>query len=340
MKKLWQGLLVFCALIGGYLGTTMVAHAQAVGYTVQVVKSKQQDDPTVSYFALRAQPGARHTIQIIIRNQTNRAQAFNVHVTQAITNSNGIIDYSQYHPQLDPSLTVKMQALFTRPKQTVTVPASGKRTVSLTYQMPARRFRGCVLGGIYVIQAHAPAAKKTRSKIQLRDIFAYAISVRLRESAQNVAPALKLRQVTVGQIDRQNLVTANLQNFEPGIMPTLAITATVKTQHGLTPLLQQHQTNLGMAPNSNFNFALPWGNHQLRAGRYVLNLTARAGGKEWHFVRQFQITPQALRKLGPTVPTAHKPAYWLYLVLALIIALLLAIIGYLIYRNRRLGVKK
>ncbi|WP_024747370.1 DUF916 and DUF3324 domain-containing protein [Levilactobacillus namurensis] len=333
MRKFWQGLLVLGALLVGGLTTEVPAHAAAVGYTVQVVKPKNQDDKTVGYFALRTHPNAQQTLEVIVHNQTDRPQKFNVHVTQAVTNSNGIIDYSQYDPQLDPSLKVKMRDLFAKRQQTITVPANGRVPVKVTYQMPAQRLRGCVLGGIYVIQAQPQQVKQTKAKIRLRDIFAYAVSIRLRESPHNVTPDLRMNRVGVAQVDRQNLVTANLQNFEPGILSGMSVQASVKARNGLRPILRQNQKPLGMAPNSNFNFGLPWGNHRLKAGPYTLELTAHGDGQTWHFVRNFTITSRELRKLGPTNPT--KPNNWLYLLLAVIIALLLALIAYLLYRNHQ-----
>jgi len=334
MKKFWQSLLLVMTILVGGLFNQQLAHAVSVGYTVQVVKPQNQDDPLVNYFALRVKPNQRQTLTVVVRNQTAKTQTFKVHLTQAITNSNGIIDYNDFKPQLDPSLKVKIADIFDKTYQTVTVPANGSRRVKLTYQMPSAKLRGCVLGGVYVQQAKLPKAQKT-GKLMIRDAFAYAISIRLRESAQNVAPNLRLHQVGVTQVNRRNYVTANLQNFEPGVLSNLSIQASVKAQNGFRTLLKQQQTNLGMAPNSNFNFAIPWNNVNLRAGKYTLHLTAKAGKKNWTFTKNFTITPQELRKLGPTVQNPTKPNYWLYILLAVIIALLLALIGYLLYRNRR-----
>lgn len=333
MKRVLQILLVITAALAGLWGATRV-HAETVGYVVRIVKPANQDDPLANYFALRTKPSERQTLKIVIQNQKATAQKFTVHVTQAITNANGIIDYSQFKPQLDPSLKVPIRDLFTRTAQTVTVPAQSSKQVALTYQMPDQKLRGWILGGVYVEQAQGKVTKQKR-KIMIRDVFAYALSIRLRESAHDVAPNLHLRRVVVGQLNRRNYVLANLQNFEPGVLQNLAIQSHVTARNQSHVLLHLTQTGLGMAPNSNFNDALPWGNVNLRAGDYTLYLTAKAKGHQWHFVKNFTVTPKQLRRLGPTVENPAKTNNWLYLLLGTIIALLLTLIGYLLYRSRR-----
>lgn len=332
-------LLMLLALMIGLLGlgtVSVTAHAQSVGFVVQPVLPSNQVSQRVGYFDLRVSPGQRQRLGVTIKNTSNQAQRFAVSVNQAVTNDNGVIDYSQLNPKLDASLQVGTAAIFTKAStQTVSVPANTDRRIYLTYTMPKKRLRGMILGGIYVRQLTSNQTKAT-GKILLKNVFTYAIGVELSESHQAVAPAMRLHQIQATQINRRNYVAANLQNPEPGIMQQLTIDARVSKAGQTRTLLHQKQTALGMAPNSNFNFGIPWNNQNLPAGQYTLRLTARAGQQHWQFTRNFTIANKTVARLNKTVLTPTKqPNYWLYFLLGLIIALLLAIIGYLIYRRRQ-----
>ncbi|WP_225419772.1 DUF916 and DUF3324 domain-containing protein [Levilactobacillus cerevisiae] len=316
-------------------GQVPTAAADSVGYTVKALLPSNQLSKKVGYFDLLTHPGAQQHLTIDIRNTSNRQQSFNVSVNQAVTNDNGVIDYSQLKPKLDKSLKVGTKDIFTKASdQKVTVAANAQKQVTLTYTMPAKKLRGMILGGVYVEQVPGKT-KKATARFTVKNAFAYAIGLELQESRQTVAPSLVLHQIQAGQINRRNYVTANLQNPEPGIMQKLKINAQVTKVGQTQTLLRQQQSGLGMAPNSNFNFGLPWGNQNLPAGQYTLHLTAQAGGQNWQFTRNFTIANRTVKRLNKTVLTpAKQPNYWLYAVLGLLIALLLAVIGYLLYRNR------
>lgn len=313
------------------------AAADSVGYSVRAVLPSNQDDAQANYFALRVKPKEHQRLAVLINNTSNSSQQYLVSVNQAVTNDNGVIDYSQLKPKLDPSLKVGTKDIFTKgSNQKVTVPANTQKRVYLTYTMPAKRLRGIILGGVYVEQVPSKTHKKSAAKILLNNAFAYAIGIRLRESPLTIVPDMQLHQIQAVQINRRNFITANLQNPQPGIMQQLTINARVTKVNSNQTLIRQQQANLGMAPNSNFNFGIPWGNQNLPAGRYTLHLAAKADGQNWQFARNFTIANKTVRRLNKTVLTpAKQPNYLLYALLGLLIAMLLAIIGYLLYRNRR-----
>ncbi|KRN02376.1 cell surface protein [Levilactobacillus senmaizukei DSM 21775 = NBRC 103853] len=335
MKRGLKFLLALGFAMMSLAGQIPTAAANSVGYTVRAMLPSNQDDPTVNYFALRTKPNARQRLTIVINNTSSTRQKYWVNVNQAVTNDNGVIDYSQTNPKLDPSLKVGIKDIFTKASnQKVTVPANTQKRVALTYRMPAKKLRGIILGGVYVEQV-PPKAHNSGSAITLNNAFSYAIGIRLRENTKTIAPNLRLHQIQAVQVNRRNLVTANLQNSQPGIMQKLTVNARVTNAGSTQTLIRQQQSGMGMAPNSNFNFGIPWGNQNLPSGRYTLYLSAKAGAQKWQFKRNFTIQGTTVRRLNKTVLTPTKqPNYWLYALLGLLIAMLLAVIGYLLYRDR------
>lgn len=344
MRRGWKVLLAIGFALVTMIGCLPTAWAAKtatnnVGYTVRPVLPSNQMSKQISYFDLRVKPGQTQKLQILVANTSNQSQKFRISVNQAVTNDNGVIDYSQLKPKRDSSLKVGIADVFSQDSaQTVTVSANTQKRVTVSYTMPSKKVRGIILGGIYVAQVQ-PNSEQASGRIMIKNAFAYAIGVSLQEGA-TVKPDLKLNQVVATQINARNFITANLQNFQPGLLQKLAVTARVTQAGSNQTLLSQRQKQLGMAPNSNFNFGIPWGNESLKAGNYTLYLTAKSGDQQWQFVRNFTVNAPTVKRLNRHALTPTQPNYWLYLLLILLIAVLLAIIGYLIYRNRHTHDKK
>lgn len=331
MRKFWKWMLVVGSLLSGLLLGVPVAHAQGVGYAILPLRPTNQQNSKVTYYDIHVKPGQRQQIAVIIKNTQSQPQRLQVQVNQAVTDSAGVIDYSQAHPELDPTLQVNMPKLFSQPNQTVTVPADGSKKITLGYQVPTTPFKGQLLGGLYIKQTQ-PGKRTNKGRIAIRNLYAYDVSILMQEGA-SVNADLHMHRVGVSQDNQHRLVYANLQNAQPGIMRSLSTKTTV-TPMGSTKIVLSQNKPVQMAPNSNFNYQLPWGNTILKPGKYTLHMTARNGQHEWFFVKNFTVTQKETQSLTPANPRA-KRSLWLYILLAIIIALLLATIAYLLYRNHK-----
>jgi len=338
MKKFWQWVVVLGTLLLAIGGYRQVAHAESVGYTVNAVLPKNQDDSKATYFALRMKPNQEQNLTVVITNQTKSAQKFQVSVNQAITNNNGVIDYSQNKPTLDKSLKVGIKDVFDQEKpQTVTVAGKKSKKVTVRAKMPAQKINGMILGGINVTKLDNEDEKDSKG-VMINNKFAYVIGVRLREASNNVGPNMNLLSVKAGQINSLNQVKAKLQNPEPGIMSNLKVKAKVTKAGEDKVLLENEKANMAMAPNSNFDYSLPWGDKEMKAGNYTLTLDATAkGGYHWHFVKNFTITKEEVGKLANKFnqPEKQKSYLWWFVAGGILIVLLLAVIIYLLLKNRR-----
>ncbi|WP_143463430.1 DUF916 and DUF3324 domain-containing protein [Levilactobacillus enshiensis] len=320
---------------GGLAQST--AHAEGVGYSVAASLPKNQDDKSVTYFALRVKPNQQQKLKVVITNSSKKKANFEYGVNQAITNNNGVIDYSNANPKLDNSLKVGIKDVIVDKKvQKITIPAKTSKVVSLTYKMPAQKINGMILGGFYVRKMNVSNGQSSKG-VNIRNQFAYVIGVRLRESSAYVGPNMKLNDVKAGQINSYNQVQANLQNPEPGIMSDLKVKAKVTKQGESKTVLSNEKDNMAMAPNSNFNYSIPWGDTKLQAGDYTLTLDASAkGGYTWHFVKNFTITQAQINSLKNKINTPQQKNYfWWFVAGGILILLLIAIIVYLLLKRRR-----
>jgi len=336
MKKWWRIVLTLGTLILGVGFAQQVAHAEGVGYTVSSILPDNQDDKKVTYFALRVKPNQKQKLAIVISNTSKEKKSYQVGVNQAITNSNGVIDYSKQKPERDSTLKVGIKDIFGDKTQKVTIPGKSKKKVYVTYKMPPQKIEGMILGGIYVKQLTSDEAGK-KGGVSIKNAFAYVIGVRLRESDVNVAPDMKLLSVKNGQFNQFNQVEAKLQNPRPGIMSKLKVKAKVTKQGDSKVILNNEKSSLAMAPNSHFNYAIPWGDKQLKAGTYTLTLDAYAqGGYHWHFTKDFELTTKEVGQMQNKFNTPKKTNYlWWFVAGGAVIILLLLIIIYLLLKNRR-----
>ncbi|CAM3039803.1 DUF916 and DUF3324 domain-containing protein [Lactiplantibacillus plajomi] len=333
MKKIiWQVMLVVGLFVSGL---AITASADNLNYTVKAELPSNQVNQDVSYFDLKVKPGQRQNLTVTITNNDKRDHQYTVSPNLAVTNDNGVIDYSQSKAKADSSLKFNVKSALSG-KQTVTVAAKSSKRVTVKLTVPAKRFSGTALGGINVVQAKTSQRKK-QSGMAIDNQYAYVLGVQLRENVTSKSkPRMKLHQIKAAQLNYRNYVTANLQNDQPAIMHNLKINSYITKRGGKKQLMVTKKDNLAMAPNSNFNFAMGDGEAPLKAGKYTLHLKAKADEGHWQFTRDFTISSKDADQLNETaVGDQAQPNYfWWFVALGVIIIALLAVVIWLVLKNK------
>ncbi|MHC5251131.1 DUF916 and DUF3324 domain-containing protein [Listeria kieliensis] len=275
--------------IGTFLGLMVHAEASHMNYSVQANIPANQLDKTKTYFDLRMKPGEKQTISLTLKNKAGEAATILVEPNRATTNRNGVIDYGASNDKPDNSLEVNFEQLISSKKE-VKLARGEEKKVDFTLQMPARPFSGMVLGGFYVHEKEANPDTSEAKKVQVKNDFSYVIGVKLTESDEPMAPDLRLNEVKPGLENYQTMVSANIQNTAPTILSDLHVEAEVLKRGEERVLHRVSRDNQVMAPNSNYNFTIPWDNEKLTPGKYLLRLKARDGaGHKWDFRKGFVI---------------------------------------------------
>ncbi|RRK10253.1 DUF916 and DUF3324 domain-containing protein [Lactiplantibacillus garii] len=332
-KTFWQLVLLVSVVLSGL---TVTAQADDLNYTVKADLPTNQINKKVSYFDLKVKPGQKQNLTITIANNDNQQHRYTVSPNLAITNDNGIIDYSQRKAKADASLKFNVKTALSK-QQVVTVPAKASKKVTIKLTVPKQKFRGVALGGINIVQ-ELKTTKKKSSGMAIDNQYAYVLGLQLRETdVIRIKPNMQLHQIKAAQLNYRNYVTANLQNDQPVIMHGLKIKSYVTTAGSSKKLLVTSKDNLAMAPNSNFNFAMGDGSQQLKAGKYTLHLTATADKGKWKFTRNFTITDKEAKHLNDTAvgDKVQNNYFWWFVALGVIIVLLLGLIIWLLLKNRR-----
>ncbi|CAM4208717.1 MULTISPECIES: DUF916 and DUF3324 domain-containing protein [Bacillus cereus group] len=330
-KKIFTSLL----LIAFFMVNTFSAYAAEMKFAVTAVIPENQIDKNQTYFDLKMQPGQKQTIQVQMKNDTNKEVVVESFANTAITNSNGITDYSTVEPPMDSTMKNPFSKIAKMPKETK-VPANSAVTIDVNLEMPSESFDGVILGGLYFKEKEDEASKNKQEGVQIENKYAYAIGVVLRETDVEVKPDMKLNEVKPTQINGRNVVTANLQNVKPAMLKNLSVDAKVYKEKGKDVLFEEKKENLRMAPNSNFDYAISWENKAFDPGTYRVEITATDGDQKWEWKKNFSIEGKTADKLNDSAVEAKKD-YTLYYIIGgvLLVVLLLVLVFFLGRRSNK-----
>ncbi|KGL38793.1 cell surface protein [Listeria newyorkensis] len=333
MKKLMT-LFLIVPLLASTLLFPVHSDASEMNFSVSANIPENQIDKTKSYFHLKLAPGKEQTVDVTLTNETDQELTVLTSVNTAVTNDNGIVDYSQENPKLDKTLKYPISEL-TESAGEVVLPANSSKNYPIKISMPNEAFDGTILGGIY-FKEKTPKKKESQSKdIQIENQYAYVIGMILTQNDTQVKPDLTLNAITPTQINYRNVVTANLQNTEATILKDLDVEAQIYKGDGTKVLHEAFKQNMRMAPNSNFNFPISWGTQEFEPGKYRLDMIATSGEKFWKWSEYFTIDGKTADDLNETALDIEKDYTWLYIIGGSILALLILLLVFLLGRRSR-----
>ncbi len=84
---------VIACMLFGWIGVE--AHASEFNFAVTPTIPENQVDKSKTYFDLKMAPGAKQTVEIQLRNDTDEDITIENTVNSATTNLNGVVEYRQ-----------------------------------------------------------------------------------------------------------------------------------------------------------------------------------------------------------------------------------------------------
>ncbi|MDM5452026.1 DUF916 and DUF3324 domain-containing protein [Peribacillus simplex] len=327
-------ILIVSLLIGlGIISQNETAFAGTMEYSIKANIPKNQINKKLTYFDLYMKPGAEQTISLTVKNNSSEKIDLMIEPNTAVTNQNGVIDYSKNNQKKDRSLKYAFSDLIS-PKQKVTLKGNQTKKVPFTIQMLDEPFDGVILGGFYVYEINQGAKKQEDDNVQINNEFSYVIGVKLTETDKRVKPNLKLNKVQAGLMNYRTVVTANLQNTEAMIVNNLEVNARI-TKEGNRKMLHSSEKNgVSMAPNSNFDFPISWDNQALEPGKYHIYITAKDGDQTWKFDKMFEIKGDDSKKLNKEAVELEKDYTLIFAGIGVLIAVLIILVIILLRRKK------
>lgn len=342
-RKINSFVLSFLALILFFIAP-VVSFAEgekdeALSFTMGIVPASNQINKDATYFDLKVKPNQEQDLKVVVSNTGKKDKKIRVTPTNAITNQNGVIDYSPQAKDFKTDDTLKHPfSTLVGEGQTVDVQAGKNKEVTFKLKAPSETFKGLILGGFV---ADLPDDEKKDEKggggVKIVNKFQVVKAVMLRSNEDKISPDLKLNAVKPALVGSRTAVTANLQNIEPVMFGKMKVEAEVTKKGSDETIKKEVKEGLEMAPNSNFDFPIMWNNQRLEPGKYTLKLVASSGDKKWPFTKDFEIKKEDSDKLNKEAVDLEEPEglpMWVYILIGVVVLLLLIIIIILIMKSK------
>lgn len=270
-----------------------------IGFTVEPIIPDNQIDKDATYYHLAVEPNKEQEISVKIKSMMSEPVTVDLGVTNAVTSNSGIIDYGQENPVLDESLKVPLTTMVSIPKdeEHVTVKNFEEKIVKIKIHPPKEEFSGIKLGALTFMKAEDTKNKK-RAGISNR--YGYKVGLILSEdrTTYNEGADLKLKKISPGLDNGMKVININFQNPEPKILSKLKIEAKMTKKGSKEVLKERELTDRSLAPNSNFNFGIPWGMDPITPGDYTMHVVAQSGDRKWKWDEDFVIDSAEANKVN------------------------------------------
>lgn len=327
--------LLFCLFLGfiSLMATATPSQAaeSAASFAMTIVPPENQANQNLSYFDLVVKPNQSQDLQLKLVNHQDTPTKVGLTAKTATTNMNGVVNYGAHQDQSDKTLQYALGDYLKPEAKTITLKANEERIVNVTLKTPPKAFKGQLVGGISAVEI--PKDQKTNQQINIRNKFAYAVAVVVRNNDHSVTPEFKLGQVEANQMMGSNQILANIRNVQPKFQNQTTIKAFVTKRGQKKKFYQTEKKDVQFAPNSVMPFYLPL-NDRFKPGRYTLDLTVHSEGRRWHFTRNFTISRQTANKWNSkdvNLPPQNND--WYYVLAGVL--LILIILGYVYWRYRK-----
>lgn len=270
--------------------------AGATGFVYEIKKPDNQIGDK-GYFDLRMTSGQEQTVQILLKNPSDKEVTVEANLNGAKTNMNGVIEYGPTSLKNDASLKYDFVDLVKAPEK-VTIPAKSEKPLDIAISMPKASFDGKIVGGIQLKKVDSEEDKEKQSGTNVINKYAYVIAMVLTENDTEVIPDLKLNKVSAGQANYRNVVYLDLSNVKANFLNDLSIEAQIMPEKNDEVIYETKKAAMRMAPNSNMTFPITMDGERMVAGKYRARVLATSGEQKWEWTEAFEITNEEADKFN------------------------------------------
>lgn len=299
------------------------------GYTVAPAFGITQKKETSNFYDMTLQPKQEDTFKLTITNGSQKPQQYKINVNTAMTNSNGIVDYTKESFEKDSSMNLMLNDIVTPSTSEVDVAGRQSQTIDFHIAMPDQPFDGILLGGITI-----RPITTTQNKGGIQNVYMHTIAIRVGEKDTSVQNKLEGGSVRLGQINRHNIVSMSIRNPQPKLLSKLEGDFSINKKGGNKELIHEAKKNLSIAPNTKFELPIFLKDH-FKPGKYTYTIKLKNSEDNWTFSKDFTIKKKEADKYNARSvdEASHKFAWWKYLLIVFPI-IVLCIIFYRFGKRR------
>ncbi|MGM0126378.1 hypothetical protein IGI37_003807 [Enterococcus sp. AZ194] len=344
MKKLF--ILLFTIAI---FGTVEVAFASELNFSVETIPSEYQVDEKKTYLDLRLAPKQTREERFILANGTPNTVDLEITINHAVTNLNGVANYSAGETKNTDGLVYMIEDLVTYEKK-VSIPANSSITYPVIIKMPDADFSGVLAGGVTFKEVNnkQPNQAEESKGMAIENEFSFVKGLVLHGKEEKILPELDLIKAYPSQVNGRNAFTTVIQNKQPIYVNDVVIKTEIAKKGTKEVLYKNQKENMQMVPNSHLDFPTLLDGKKLEAGDYTAKVTVYAVkdlegahdyknlAKEeesytykWDFNKEFTVKAEEAKnfnKKDVTIPKDNSMLMYSLLGLACLIIIVLLVI--------------
>lgn len=303
-----------------------------LGYTVSAVLNGKQIDPGKSYFYVQTQPNEEQVLKVKVKSTQKEPIKLKIYATNAFTGDGGTIEYTEDKKLLDSTLTQPIGDILKVETPSLTVENYDEKEATFKLTPPKESYDGVKMGALVF------EIDDSDSKEQVSSKFSYRIGLITSESGDDYKDSKTLNLIDAKSTIKRGkkMILTTLQNPEPKILSNLELTAEVRQKGSDTVLKKKAVEDYMLAPNSHFDFEMDWGTEAVRAGTYVVTITATNGYDDWKFEKELTITGEQAKKMNDESSFKIITPTWLKIVTVVIFLLTVLITVTLVVRRKKL----
>ncbi|MGX6962661.1 DUF916 and DUF3324 domain-containing protein [Vagococcus xieshaowenii] len=318
MKKLLINLMIGLSIVAG--GTTVFAEntktsdtakEEQVGspnipYNVVTKIPENQINKQASYYDILVKPGQKQTFTMEIMNGADKEVDVIVEPITARTSQNGTVTYLKSKEPLSKTMKYSFEDLVSK-KQTVKLPARGKKNVTFTATMPDQTFEGMLLGGFNIREVDDEKDDQNNVSVKegmtITNKYSIVVAAQIRMDEKAVVKQnFSIEDVKVAEYGGSYSIFSELSNDSGTLIGGYTFDATITDKDG-DAIYKWSNEGFQMAPNSVFVIPQKVSPDTFPAGDYKLDMTVYSpdGKQKWPLEKKFTIDRKERKKVLDTV---------------------------------------
>ena len=329
--------LMVVFFVAGSLLTSFQSLAM-IGFVPILPENQREGRELTGRFELVMEPGQHQTVEVELSNPFEEELQLAMQLAMATTGNGGVVHFEPMNVLQDSTQRFSIEEIATIDNDLISLPPRGVARVPIHITMPSEPFDGVIAAGISVMPLNQEGITvegiEADAGMGVQNMFQIAMPLVLRFNENPTVEELVLGSVRANQIDYRNAISANIQNVMPRFVANMNLNATVRALDGTEILFQRQDFDLGMAPNSNFDFSIPLEGQPFVAGDYMYRVEIETYDDTWVFERAFTITAEEARMFNELDVSIFRYPLWWFIVGGGVLLLILALIFFKIFGKK------
>lgn len=312
-------LLLLSSLVGLF---NYVEASEGAEFYVELDKPQNQINKEAQYFDVNNLLGENQTLTLYIKNESSVISEYSITLTDAATNSSGVIAYNNTDGTKQVLPTHRFTDIASSEKL-INIKKGETKAIKINMKYPSAKFDGVILGGIHISPKLSELQKQNSG---FTNLFTRSVAVQIQGNEIKDKYNFHLKNMEIDRDSKNFTINNLLVNQAPLLLKNTELKATIVNTKNNKVIFEEDK-KVDIAPSADFNFPILL-DKKLASGKYelVLNFTSTDENKKQQEIRQsFTID-------GEQLILANHNWYWL---LILVIALLLFVIIYLVYGRKK-----